>query len=185
MSEYPQLNAKLREYLKWNRRAQGPLLESRARRLRYALFKGFADIAPTAERIEAEAEASIRSGKGLRRTEGTTAEQEIRRRKRSRKFLASSFIFPGWKAAKNGQNASFTRESKTGRTMGQAVVKTSGTNASVLIESLLQGAVVQNDQRRIVDQAVAKQIEDMESYIVRKQKEQFLKTLKGLGPLNV
>lgn len=185
MSEYPQLTAKLEEYLRWNKRAAGPLLESRARRLRYLVFKGFAEIAPTAERIEAEARAAIIAGKGLRRAEGVTIEQEIRRRKRSRKYLASSFIFPAWKTAKNGQNASFTRQSKSGAITGRAVVKTAGSNASVLIESLLKGAAIQDSQRRIVDKAVAGQIADMEAYIVRKQSEQFLKTLKGLKPLNV
>lgn len=185
MSEYPQLTAALNEYLRWNKRAQGPLLESRAMRLRYALFKGFSDIAPTAERIEAEAEAQLSSGKGLRRAKGTTPTLEIRRRKRSRKFLAASFVYRGWKTAKDGQRRTFSQKSRTGRTTGRAVVNTQGGNASVLIESLLRGAAIQDNKRRIVDRAVSNQIGDMENYIARKQQQQFVQTLKGIGTIHV
>jgi hypothetical protein len=184
VSDYPQLTAKLDEYLKWNKRAAGPLIESRARRLRYSLFKEFADIAPTKERIEAEVRAAVAKA-GVKRPEGTTIEDEIKRRQKSRKYLASSFIFKGWKSAKDGQTGTFSQRSRGGRPTGRVIVNTRSNNPSVLIESLLAGAGIQNDQRRIVDRAVAGQIADMETYIVRKQQDQFLKTLKGLGPLNV
>lgn len=188
MSEsFPELTAKLQEYMRWNKRARGPLLESRARRLRYAVFKEFSAIAPTKERIEAEVRAAVaKAGEAIiKRPEGTSIEDEIKRRQKSRKYLASSFIFKGWKSSKEGQTGTFNQRSRGGRPTGRAIINTRSNNPSVLIESMLAGAGIQNDQRRLVDRAVAGQIADMEQYIARKQKEQFLKTLKGLGPLNV
>lgn len=50
-------NKALREYTKYNRQELGPLVENRANRMRWGLYRIFRDIAPTREKIESDLEA--------------------------------------------------------------------------------------------------------------------------------
>ena len=47
----------LRAYARYNRRELGPLIENRARRLQWELYRRFRDIAPTKKKIEQDAAA--------------------------------------------------------------------------------------------------------------------------------
>jgi len=46
----------LSAYLRWNQRETGPLIENRANRLRWTIYKAFKAIAPTRDQIDQEAE---------------------------------------------------------------------------------------------------------------------------------
>jgi len=168
---------RLQEYLRYNKKETGVLLENRANRIRFAIFRGYAEQAPTPERIRAEAEASIASGKGLKRKivggKRLTREQEIRRRQRSRKYLASTFLVKGWRNSKTPRSATYLARSRQGADTGRAVIATQGRNPRVKIQSFIRGAAEINAERRILDAAIQGEIRDMEQYILRKQQAAF------------
>ncbi len=170
-------NRALGEYLRWNRREQGPLIEARAARLRFAIYRGFREIAPTPEKIEQEAAArgyQIHRGQtpdGKRRT----VAQELAARRKSIRFLSVSWLYRTWKRNKEGQSVTAPAVSRTKRRIGQAIVRTAKgqSHPMVLLESFLEGVSVQNQQRGIVDQALRGEVGDMREYVRRKQLEKF------------
>jgi hypothetical protein len=172
----------LREYARHNKRDLGPLIESRARRLRFELYRQFKAIAPSKERIEREAAAR---GYAIRRRKGKngrtlSVKQEIAARKRSIGWLSASWIFREWKAKREGQRGFFKALSRARRSIGEAIVRTARgqRNPSVRLTSYLSGVMIQNQRRALVSKAMRAQVGDMRAYIARKQKEQFINLVR-------
>lgn len=173
----------LRDYALYTRREQGPLIEDRARKVRFELFRGFKAIAKTSTGLRAEL-ASL--GYRMRRRKaadgGTvTPEQEIRLRVRSLRFLSVSFLIKGWQARDRGQQARFTAVNRAGVAIGGAYVDTAVGRETpfVSLTSLLSGVVEQNEQRDIVGAALSAQARDMAAYLQRKHDERLRKLFGG------
>lgn len=167
----------LQEYLRYNQRELGPLIENRAKRIQWNLYRRFRGIAPTPQKIEQEFKSRgyrIRRRKG-KNGKALSAKAELGIRKRSVKWLSVSFLLRSWKVKRRGQSAAFHAFSRRKWKVGQAVVRTAlgQRNPSVRIESFLKGAAIQNDQRNIINQTLQKEISDMETYVARKQQEAF------------
>lgn len=171
-------NKALGDYARYNRRELGPLIESRAKRMRFELFRQYRAIAPSKEKIEQEAAArgyaiKRRKGKGGK---ALSVKQEIAARKRSIGWLSRSWIFQGWRSARDGQDAAFIARAKSRQSIGRALVRTAkGLRApKVTLTSFLEGAVIQNRRRALVGKAMQAQVADMRRYVARKQQAQFL-----------
>jgi hypothetical protein len=176
-------NKALAHYLRWNRREQGPLIEARAARLRFAIYRGFRAIAPTAEKIEQEAAAlGYRIKRGLNR-DGTrrTVGQELAARRKSIRFLSVSWLYRAWKRSREGQNTQAAAVSRAKERIGQAIVRTAKgqSHPSVLLESFLEGVQVQNNQRGIIEDALRGEVADMKAYVRRKQLEKLRALTRG------
>jgi len=197
-----QFQIALRDYALFTGRQQGPLIEDRARKVRFELFRGFKAIAKNAASLKAEI-ASL--GYAIkRRVDGALAaeypfaaavgavprvsnEEEIKLRVRSLRFLSVSFLIKGWKSsADKGQQARFDALNRAGVKIGSAHVDTAvgKTNPFVSLTSLLAGVVDQNQKRNIADRALAAQARDMNVYLERKHDEE-LKQLFGGALKNV
>jgi hypothetical protein len=173
----------LQDYTRYNRRELGPLLEARARRVQFELFRQFKSIAPTKEKINAEAEAR---GYRIRRREGedgrkVSLKKELALRRKSIGFLSISFLIRAWKAQREGQNAAFSARSRKQAEIGKTVLHTAkGTSRpQVRIMSFLEGVVVQNRRRALVDKALKLQAADMRTYVARKQRQEFQRRAGG------
>lgn len=111
----------LQSYTRYNRRELGPVLEARARRAQFELFRQFKSIAPTKDKIEAEAAAR---GYRIRRREGddgrkVSLKQELSMRRKSIGFLSVSFLIRAWKAQREGQNAAFSARTRKQAEIGK------------------------------------------------------------------
>ena len=173
----------LRAYLRYNRRELGPLIENRARRLQWELYRRFRDIAPTKEKIDQDAAAL---GFRIRRATGSdgkplTVRRELARRRRSIRWLSVSFLQRQWRAKREGQSTAFAAASRRKREIGRAIIRTAKGEARprVRILSFLEGAAVQSRQRGIVDRALRAEANDMRTYVARKQREQAQRDLSG------
>jgi hypothetical protein len=171
------------EYVRYNEREQGALVENRLYRIRWNLFQAFKSIAPTAQRIEDESRQALET-RGLKRREGKdgnllSAEKEIKARKLSRMFLASSFVVRGWKKSKDGQARTFIAKGRGGTKTGQVRLRTKDGNKSPsgILESFLEGAVIQDDARGIVDNVLAREIVDIQTYILKKNMQKARSTI--------
>lgn len=172
----------LREYARHNQRDLGPLIESRAKRLRFELYRQFKAIAPSKERIENEAAAR---GYRIRRRKGASGKtmslkQELAARKRSIGWLSASWIFREWKTKRDGQSGFFRALSRAKQAIGSAIVRSAKgqRNPSVRLTSFLSGVMIQNQRRTLVSKAMRAQVADMRTYIARKQKEQFMNLVR-------
>ncbi len=172
-----EFNRALQKYLEYNKRDLGPLIENRGRRIQWALYRQFRDIAPTPGKIMQDAKArgyriKRRKGKSGKRL---TVKQELAVRRRSVKWLSVSFLIRNWKAKREGQSAAFHAVSRKKWKVGQAILRTAKgkSNPSVRIESYLEGAAIQNTQRGIVNKVIGQETADMETYVARKQQEAF------------
>ncbi len=172
-------DAALKRYLVYNKRNLGEIIENRARRLQWELFRQFKDIAPSKEKLDAEAAARGYRTKRRKGKDGKTLSfaQEMALRKRSIRFLSVSFLVKAWKAKKEGQSGTFAAFSRRKKQIGQAIVRTARgeRNPRVRILSFLAGAVKQNQQRGIVTRALNAQAADMDAYTLRKQQEAMMK----------
>jgi hypothetical protein len=172
----------LREYARHNQRDLGPLIESRAKRLRFELYRQFKAIAPSKERIEKGAAAQ---GYRIRRRQSRSGKtmslkQEIAARKRSIGWLSASWIFREWKAKRDGQSGFYRAMSRARKAIGEAIVRTAKgqRHPSVRLTSFLSGVMIQNQRRTLVSKAMRAQVADMRTYIARKQKEQFMNLVR-------
>jgi hypothetical protein len=180
--ELKRFNKVLADYLTYNKREQGPLIENRANRLRWNIYRSFKAIAPTPQQLEDEAVSrgyQIKRGltpKGKRRT----FTQELAARKRSLRFLSVSWLYRGWKNTRDGQQTSLRSVSRSKKNIGQVVLNTSKgkSNPSVRLESFLKGVRVQNQQRGIVERNLKDEMNDMRKYIRRKQLERWRKLVQ-------
>jgi len=168
-------------YLKYNRRESGPLIENRAKKIQWELYRRFKAIAPTRDKIEQEAAAR---GYAIRRRIGPdgkrlSVKKELAMRKRSIGYLSISYLFRAWRTSRKGQNSAFSAKSRHKREIGEALVRTATGKRRpfVRLTSFLRGAVIQNRQRRIVDKALKAQAADMKQYVLRKQREQLQNTI--------
>lgn len=167
----------LREYARYNKRQLGPLIESRAKRIRFELYRQFKAIAPSKERIEQEAVSRNYAIRRRKNKSGKTlsVKQEIAARKRSIGWLSASWIIREWRSKRDGQNGFFKALSRAKTTIGSAVVRTakSQRHPRVKLTSYLSGVMIQNQRRGLVSKAYRAQIADMRTYISRKQREEF------------
>ncbi len=177
-SNLDSFNKAFAKYLTYNKRDQGALIENRANRIRWAVYRRYRDIAPSKERIESEARSRgyrIRRGK-TRSGKRRTVQQEIAARSRASKFLSTSFLYP-WKVSRVGQSGSFLSKSRRGqrRNIGSVRLDTAKgrRNPSVRISSFLAGAIKQDRQRGIVAGVLNDERKDMLAYVARKQREEF------------
>lgn len=177
-------NQSLREYLRYNKRAPGPLIENRARRVRWELFRRFKEIAPTRQKIEQEAAAVNYRIRRRRGADGQplSIKKELMARKRSIRYLSVSFLYKAWRSRREGQSGGFDAVSRRNRKIGEALVRTARgqRRPSVELTSFLEGVVVQNRQRRIVDKALQAETANMGVYIRRKQQEALQRTIARL-----
>lgn len=167
----------LQSYTRYNRRELGPLLEARARRAQFELFRQFKSIAPTKDKIETEAASR---GYQIRRREGddgrkVSLKQELSLRRKSIGYLSVSFLIRAWKAQREGQNAAFSARTRKQAEIGKTVLRTAKgvSRPQVRIMSFLDGAATQNRRRALVDKALRAQATDMRTYVARKQREEF------------
>jgi hypothetical protein len=161
------------EYRTWSKRELGPLLETKARSVRWELWRQFKAIAKTPAALRDEiANLGYKIKRRIDPATGKTVDTdtEIGLRVKSLKFLSVSFLYQAWRASASGQSGDFDATAKAGR-VGEAIVRTqSGTaDPSVQLTSFLEGVVVQEQQRGIAARALAVQTADMETYIARKQ----------------
>lgn len=175
----------LREYASYNKRDLGPIVESRAKRLRFELYRQYKAIAPSKERIEQEVSAR---GYRIRRRIGKdgkrlSLKQEIAARKRSIGWLSASWIFREWRTKRDGQSGFFKALARNKSAIGAAIVRTAKgrRNPSVRLTSYLSGVMVQNQRRSLVSKALQAQVADMRTYIARKQREQFNQFVRNLA----
>jgi hypothetical protein len=174
----------LREYARHNRQDLGPLIESRAKRLRFELYRQFKAIAPSKERIENEVSSrgyrirrrKSRSGKTM------SVKQEIAARKRSVGWLSASWLFREWRSKRDGQIGLFKALSRAKIAIGAAIVRTAKgqRRPRVRLTSYLSGVMIQNQKRALISKAMQAQVRDMRGYIARKQKEQFMHLVKNV-----
>ena len=120
-------NKQLAAYLRYNKRETGPLIENRAKKIQWELYRRFKAIAPTRDKIEQEVAAH---GYAIRRRMGPdgkrlTVKKELALRKRSIGFLSVSYLFRAWKANRDGQNPRHAAKSRRNRQIGQALIRTS------------------------------------------------------------
>jgi len=176
----------LQEYARYNQRDLGPLIEGRAKRLRFELYRQFKAIAPSRERIEQEAAGR---NYAIRRRKSKTGQtlsvrQEIAARKRSIGWLSASWIFREWKSKRDGQSGFFKALSRAKTAIGSAIVRTAKgqRGPSVRLTSYLSGVMIQNQRRYLVSKAMRAQVADMRGYIARKQKEQFMALVRQVAP---
>jgi hypothetical protein len=169
-SGLPEYQKALEKYGRYNKRSAGPLLENRAARFRFGLFRRYRDAAKTKQELDQELAAR---GYRIRRRKGKngktlTPAQEIRARKSSLKYLAFSFVYRGWKRSKTGQNASIGARGRRFR-LGLAILRTKAARVpTVRLISYLPGAAKLNRRDRIEAQTARDQVRDMERYIARK-----------------
>ena len=69
-----QFDRALEEYLRYNRRETGPLIENRAKKIQWELYRNFKAIAPSRDKIEQEAAAR---GYAIRRRMGQDGKRFI------------------------------------------------------------------------------------------------------------
>lgn len=174
-------NQALREYLQYNKRETGPLIENRAKKVQWELYRQFKAIAATPEKIETEAKARDyatrrRIGKGGK---AVSAKEELTLRKRSIRYLSVSFLHRAWRANREGQNSSFDTKSRSNRKIGEAIIRTAKGQSRPRVEliSYLEGVLVQNRKRNLVDKALRSQVADMRVYVRRKQQEALKQTI--------
>ncbi len=179
-----QFDRALREYLRYNKREAGPLIENRGKKVQWELYRQFKAIAPSREKIEQEAAAR---GYAIRRRMGPdgkrlSVKKELALRKRSIGYLSVSYLFRAWRANRDGQSSRFSAVSRRNRRIGEALVRTAKGKRRpyVKLTSFLEGVVKQNQQRRLVDRALQAQAADMKAYVRRKQREAIKRTLARL-----
>jgi len=177
-------NKALAEYKHYNQRELGPLIENRANRMRWELYRIFRDIAPDKAALSSELDA--RGGNIKRRIvkgRRLTLEQEKRKRLGSVKYLSIGFLLREWRATKTGQNIRKDQRNRQNRRIGEVIDRTARgiRRPYVEITNLLEGAAKQNAQRGLVNRALANQTADMKRYIVRKQKQAQARTIAKMN----
>jgi len=173
-SGLPHLEEALKTQLRYTSKELGPLIESRAYRFRYALFRRFAEMAPAREDIKQE---GISLGYAIRRRRDKkgrrlTFEEEVDARAKSAKFLAFEFYLPKWRRLKKGQRLTLGAHSRAAKRsrIGQAVINTAlgVRNPSVRIQGFLEGARIQSRRRGTLRKVENEQVADIAVYVARK-----------------
>jgi hypothetical protein len=178
------------QYRTWSKRALGPLLELRARKLRYELWRQFKAIAKTPATLRAEIEDrgyEIRRRLDPATGKAVDTDTEIGLRVRSLRFLSVSFLYSAWRAAREGQTGRFAASNRASARIGEAIVRTSAglDDPMVSLASFLTGVVMQNRDRGIGDRALRAQTADMGVYIARKQREDLAASLERVFTLSI
>lgn len=168
-------NRALEQYLKYNQRETGPLIENRGKRVQWELYRQFKKIAPTKDKIEQEA---AQRSYAIRRRMGPdgqrlSVKKELAERKRSIGYLSISYLHRAWRANREGQNNRLTARSRKNKQIGEALIRTAKGKRRpyVRLTSFLHGVLIQNRQKRTVDMALKAQASDMKNYVQRKQRE--------------
>lgn len=144
----------LKEYSSYNKRENVLIVKNRAAQLAKQLFKRFKFISPTAAYLRALPESL---NYRIKRKQGKTVEQEIRRRINAR-FTAAS----GWLC-------SVKILSKTGVTIrrrnakGRVIIDLNEPSITIINE--MKEAAAAEDKYSIMQQAIDDQVSDMKDYI--------------------
>lgn len=176
-------NRALREYLQYNKREAGPLIENRAKKVQWELYRQFKAIATTPEKIEQEAKARNYQIRRRLRKGGDgkhlSVKEELVMRKKSIAYLSVSFLHRAWRANRDGQNTNFAAKSRSNRKIGEAIIRTTKGQRSpqVRLSSFLEGVLVQNRQRALVEKTLRAQVADMGVYVRKKQQEALKQTI--------
>jgi hypothetical protein len=175
-TELERFHATLSDYLIWNKRGQGQIVSDRAKKLSievYKLFRATAqkDRAALREKIIGDQGYGIYRRKDPKTGKRVTWAKEMSLRTSGRGVLSASWLNKRWQ--KNDTQGRFLAVNRRGRPLGEVVADAGPVNEhpSVTITSFLEGVVKLNAERRIVNQAFANQIADMEIYIARKHQE--------------
>ena len=177
---FDQFQATLNEYVAWNKRELGTLLQQRAQKLRVEIFKRFRALRPDRQKLRSALWVIAGRGEGLRLHDDPktgrrrTRREEINARVKSVGFLSVSFLPKDWLRVRGGTNATFSARNNAGATIGMVVDRTGPGRIDpfVAIKSFLEGVAVQDEERGVVNAALAGQSADMATYIARKQAEQ-------------
>lgn len=173
-------NRALKEYTKYNQRDLGEIVENRANRMRWRLWRLFKEISPDKAKLNAELDAL---GWRIKRKPGVSLEREKRRRRSSLKYLSVSFLLKEWRIKKEGQNTKRSQWNRTHRHIGHVIDRTARgiRRPSVQITSFLEGALKMNIERGLVNKALAAETADMRRYIIRKQQQAQRRTVAKLN----
>lgn len=102
-------NQALREYLQYNKREAGPLIENRAKKVQWELYRQFKAIAATPDKIEAEAKArGYPSPPAVKRcSQFTRALRRVRLHPRNKCGAGCGYLVPAGSSATDpaGQSA--------------------------------------------------------------------------------
>lgn len=185
-SELPGFQKALKSYMRYNQRSQGPLLENRARRIRFGLYRRFKAASKTKDQLESEiASLGYRIRRRKRGDKRLTIRQEIQARKSSLNYLAASFIFRNWRRSDKPRNANLEARGRRFR-LGLATIRTTGSNPQIRLTSYLKGAAEINRRDRIDVETLRSEVRDMERYIARKhQQRQRQLFQKGFAALSL
>lgn len=176
MTGLDEFNAALSRYLVWTKRSQGGAVEHRAHRIRLELYRQFRKIAKTEQQLIEEVSAlgyEFKRRKSKVTGKAVSPEREVALRLRSLRYLSVSWIFKAWRNRRAGQNAAFSAVARGQKQIGEAIVATSeGTESPhVQLTSFLEGVMVQNQRRKLMDQVLRNEAADMAVYIARKHQE--------------
>ena len=177
---FDQFQSTLNEYVAWNKRELGTLLQQRAQKLRVEIFKRFRALARDRKKLRAALWVIASRGDGLKLHVSPktgrvrTPKEEIAARVRTVGFLSVSFLTKEWARANAGSNAVYRAKNGSGATLGMVVDRTAPGRIDpfVAIKSFLEGVAVQDERHGVINAALAGQSADMAQYIARKQAEQ-------------
>lgn len=177
-------NRALAEYVKYNKRELGVIIESKSQWIKKEIYKEFRDIAPTADQISSEAEK--RGYRTRRRYEGgvrVSFDREIKARRSSIKYLSVSFMLFQWRKKREGQNITVDQRNRRNRQIGKVIDRTARgiRRPSVEIISYLEGALKVNRERAIISRVLAKETLEMKNYVIQKQREAQARTIAKVG----
>ena len=179
--------ASLSEYLRWNTREQGPLIEDRGRKVSIAIFKEYREIAAPSGKVLRQiifSETGYRLKRGIntfgpREGKRRTYAEELSARASGNAVLAASWLHRRWRS--NQSKGRFLVPNRRGKALGEAIVNAAEgqANPTVTLISYVEGALVVNRERAIIDKVLVDQAEDMAVYVARKHREFIAKRLIG------
>ena len=171
----PRLTEALREYARVSGKDAAVVVESQGKKLTFDLYKSFVAEAATAAKIKADAAAQFAAGRGLR-TKFTAAENGSRRRSAVMareiawriahvKVTAACWLQKRWRPSRaGGRRLVAIRPGLPSK----AIVNTTGSRPSVLLENGTPGVVEQDGRHGLIARALAQRAGDMLVYIRRK-----------------
>ena len=193
--------ATFEEYQKETSLTPVEAVEKQARELRVRFIQEFKKVAPTSQKIDADVafvrgklkirpsikareqqEASIyRFSKRGQETKGSVTKRitaherawarEISARKRSKGYLASTWVNPAHTSSKKPRQATFNHRSAQGSVVSQVRIATEGDSPQVQLRNFVMAVGDIGYGRGIIANGLASATANMHEYISRKQSE--------------
>jgi hypothetical protein len=179
----------LARYQLFTGKEQGPLIDDRARKANFSLYRHFKALAQTKASLQSELDAL--RGRVKRRIgksgKPVSLKTELKLRAKSLNWLSVGFLVSAWRAQKDGQTANFAGKSRSGAQISLIRNRTAKgiTDPNVLIASFLDGVQIQNQRRNIADIALREQARDMDVYLKRKHEEKLAQLFGKLADKTV